>query len=65
MDENEKVAKLSEKRASRFLSALADDPFLCIVVTREGEVQIYSKEISEDHLSRIKSVLTQIESEGE
>lgn len=61
MDENEKVTNLSRERASRFLDALSRDPFVCVVVTRQGEVQIYSKEISEAELSRIKSVLEAIE----
>lgn len=61
MDENEQIASLDRKRASRFLTALAEDPFLCIVVTEGEKVSIYSKGISEDHVMRIKQVLKEIE----
>lgn len=61
MEENEKIASLDRERASRFLTALAEDPFLCIVVAEDSKVSIYSKGLSEDHVSRIKEVLTDIE----
>jgi hypothetical protein len=70
MADDRKVTSLDKTRASRFLDALAQDPFLCIVVTENDRtgapgVTIYSKGISEADLLRIKSVLQSIEKDGE
>jgi anti-sigma-K factor RskA len=64
VDEDRKIARLEEKRASRFLDALARDPFVCIIVTNDGQVQIVSSQISEEHLLRIKKVLKEIEDDN-
>lgn len=56
-EETNEVASLDRERARKFLKQLAEDPFVAVVVTETGEVQIFSKGIEPDHLDRIKSVL--------
>jgi hypothetical protein len=55
------VASLPVERARKFLHALADDAFLCIVVTDDEGVRIFSKGIEDEHLERIKAVLRKIQ----
>lgn len=55
---------LDIERSRKFLRRLAEDPFLAIVVAADGEVSIYGKGIDSAHLERIKSALTEIQSEG-
>lgn len=63
-DEPTKAISLDAKRTQKFLMQLVRDPFIAMVVTSEGEVVIYSKEISPDHLARIKELLQEIQEEG-
>ena len=59
-----KPVSLDLERSRKFLRKLAEDPFITIVVAEDGEVTIFSKGIEADHLERIKSALTEIQSEG-
>lgn len=54
------ATELSVEESARFLHTLADDPFIALVVTAEGEVQIYGKGLEPEHIERIKQVLTQV-----
>lgn len=59
-DANEPI-QLDEERTRKFLKALAEDPFLAIVVTEEGRVRIFSStDLESDHIARIKEVLEEI-----
>ncbi len=51
---------LDRERTRKFFRALAEESFLAIVVTEEGEVRIFSKDLETDHLDRIREVLTEI-----
>lgn len=59
-EQNEPVS-LDRERTRKFLNALAEDPFLAIVVTEEGQVKIFSStDLEPDHIERIKEVLVEI-----
>lgn len=60
-EEVSKPVELDLRRANKFLDHLAADPFVCIVVTDEGELHIFSKEMTPEQLERIKDRLTEIE----
>lgn len=62
-DNTEAPVSLSAERTRKFFRSLAEDAFLALVVTEDGEVRIFSKDIEEDHLARIREVLTQIQQE--
>ena len=52
---------LDLERTRKFLNALAEDPFLAIVVTEEGQVKIFSsQDLEPDHVERIREVLVEI-----
>lgn len=54
------VTTLDVERSRKFLHKLADDAFIAIVVTDEGELQIFTKGIEPGHLDRIRNVLKEI-----
>lgn len=64
-EKTEKPISLDSARTERFLRRLAEDPFLAIVLTDEGRVVIYGKDIDGAHLERIREVLREIASEGD
>lgn len=51
---------LNNEKTRRFFKRLADDPFIAIVVDDEGELQIFTKGIDDEHLERIRTVLREI-----
>ena len=59
-----KPVSLDVERARKFLYRLADDPFIALVVTDDGEVRIFSKDIEPEHLARIREVLSGIREEA-
>lgn len=54
------IVSLDVERARRFLSLLAEDPFIALVVAEDGEIQIFAKGIEPDHMDRIRTVLQEI-----
>lgn len=64
-DQDASVHSLDLERSRKFLQHLVDDPFVTVVVTDEGEVRVFSKDIAPEHLERIKQVLTDLNSEGD
>lgn len=56
------VASLDLEKSRIFLRRLAEDPFLCIVVTDDVDtkVLIYSKGIDHEHIKRIHDVIREI-----
>jgi hypothetical protein len=60
----EDVISLDRERGAKFLKKLAEEPFIALVVSSEGELQIFTKGIEEDHLARIRTVLREIIEEG-
>lgn len=63
-DESEDVISLDRERAQKFLRTLANESFLALVVSADGELQIFTKGIEADHLAQIRNVLRQIIEEG-
>lgn len=61
-----KIARLDLRRSKKFLDRLAEDPFLCIVITdqEEGRISIFSKGIGPDQLRRIQEALSEDDEEG-
>lgn len=57
----ENVVELDRERARKFFDAIANDPFLAVVVTEDGEIRVFGKDIGPDHLDRIKEVLRDIQ----
>lgn len=53
-------AVLDIAKSRKFLRKLADDSFIAIVVTEDGELQIFTKGIEQAHLDRIRNVLKEI-----
>lgn len=53
---------LDVERAKRFFQKLADEPFVCVVVA-EGEIQIYSKGMDDNAMTRIRNLLHEISQE--
>ena len=60
---HEPPISLDQVRAKKFLDHLVGDPFMCLVVTDDGEVSIFSKDLDPEHLARIKKMLHDIEQE--
>lgn len=61
--DDDNAISLDREENSLFLQALVDDPFIAVVVTDEGQVTIYSKDLEPDHLARIKNVLLDLQGE--
>lgn len=55
------VSNLDAERTRRFFRKLADEPFLCIVITDTSQVQIFSKGLEQEHIDRIREVLKEVE----
>ena len=58
------VTNLNLERARKFLDRLSEDPFLCVVMTDDGDdpkIQIFSKGIEADHVARLNQALKEIE----
>lgn len=60
-DQEAEPTTLSEARAAKFFTALAEHPFVCVVAQKDGTLTIWSKEVSEEDVQRIKSVLQEEE----
>ena len=54
------TTKLSEAKARRFLNLLAEESFVCLVVT-DDELHLFSKGMEPAQIDRIKDNLAQIE----
>lgn len=63
-DSEAEVVSLDRERSRKFLRTLAEEPFIALVVSADGELQIFTKGIEEDHLDRIRTVLRSIVEEG-
>jgi hypothetical protein len=64
-DSDAEVISLDLERGRKFLRVLAEESFIALVVTADGELEIFTKGIEEDHLDRIKAVLREIVQEEE
>lgn len=58
------VISLDRERGRKFLKKLAEESFIALVVSADGELQIFTKGIEDDHLARIRTVLREIIEEG-
>lgn len=63
-NDSEVVVSLDRERGRKFLRTLAEESFIALVVSADGELQIFTKGIEEDHLARIRTVLREIIEEG-
>lgn len=54
------VVELDLERSRKFLQHIVEDPFVAVVVTDEGEVRVFSKDMDPEHLARIKNVLSDL-----
>jgi hypothetical protein len=52
-------ATLGERQARKFLQTLAEEPFVCVVMTDAGGIQIFSKDISAERLAQAKESLNE------
>ncbi len=57
------VASLNARKAIRFLQHLSDAPFVALVFQDDGSLRVYVKDITEDQMRIIDSVLQQINEE--
>jgi hypothetical protein len=58
-DSEAQTATLGEKEARKFLNTLAAEPFVCVVITDDGGIQIFSKDISAERLAQAKESLNE------
>ena len=54
----EEIANIDVGRAKGLLRRLRNDPFIAIIIS-DGRVRIYSKDMSPDHLRKIREVLAE------
>jgi hypothetical protein len=54
------TVSLDKRRAEKFLRLLADEPFVCLVVT-DGELRLFSKDMPEEKLARLRTRLIEIQ----
>lgn len=59
-DSEAEVISLNRERGQKFLNVLAKEPFLALVVSADGELQIFTKGIEPDHLEQIRNFLREI-----
>lgn len=62
--EDDGAVSLDRVRTRKFFERLAEDSFIALVVTDDGEVTVFSKDIDPDHLTRIRTFLIELR-EGE
>jgi hypothetical protein len=55
---------LDVERSRKFLKALAENPFITLVVTEDSGVTIYGKGLDQNTIERIKDALTEIQEGG-
>ena len=54
------AVSLTANKAAKFLNLLAEEPFVCVVVV-EGGLHLFSKDMDEEQLQRIRDSLVTIE----
>lgn len=59
--ENAEVYDLDTEKSRKFLELLRDHPFVTLVMIPNGTVEIFSKGINGNHVSRLRDILLSLE----
>lgn len=61
MGDDEVVRSLGQHKAEKFFELLGQHPFLAVILSEGGDLRIYTKNMTEDRMAKIREVLSDME----